>query len=290
MTVLEPYQGKRFIDNVEELKIENAKDIYPGIEARALLVSSGTREDIIISSLDDKVIRKIEYNGHDIKFTGRLGIVRYNGDKIEKVFLVGGDLLSIDNIVLETKASQHGRIVDVDTENCSIVLDSNTDIPLGDVLKEQIINVSNTRYICDCTYKIVKVAKAEKGYQIYLETPRLEIATGKVEAVDKENGTFTTRNPIFRQTGQWELTGKMAAFGDNHKFSGRISKVATERFWIDGLKEKELYDETLIIYLGDQGYLLYDHKRFEKHSMWKESIKAPLIVAGSKNILKKYQL
>lgn len=54
---------------------------------------------------------------------------------------------------------------------------------------------------------------------------------------------------------------------------------------IDGLKEKGVYDETLIVYLGDQGYLLYDHKRFEKHTMWNESIKAPLIIAGSKNIL-----
>ncbi len=53
---------------------------------------------------------------------------------------------------------------------------------------------------------------------------------------------------------------------------------------IDALKEKGLYDETLIIYLGDQGYLLYDHKRFEKHTMWKESIKSPLIIAGNKNI------
>ncbi len=53
---------------------------------------------------------------------------------------------------------------------------------------------------------------------------------------------------------------------------------------IDALKEKGMYDETLIIYLGDQGYLLYDHKRFEKHTMWKESIKSPLIIAGNKNI------
>ena len=49
---------------------------------------------------------------------------------------------------------------------------------------------------------------------------------------------------------------------------------------IDALKEQGIYDETLIIYLGDQGYLLNDHKRFEKHTMWKESIQAPLIVAG----------
>ena len=51
----------------------------------------------------------------------------------------------------------------------------------------------------------------------------------------------------------------------------------------EALKENGIYDETLIIYLGDQGYLLYDHKRFEKHTMWKESIKAPLIVSGNQN-------
>ncbi len=51
---------------------------------------------------------------------------------------------------------------------------------------------------------------------------------------------------------------------------------------IDALKEKGIYEETLIVYLGDQGYLLNEHKRFEKHTMWKESIKAPLIIGGGK--------
>ncbi|QLE01717.1 sulfatase-like hydrolase/transferase [Galbibacter sp. BG1] len=55
---------------------------------------------------------------------------------------------------------------------------------------------------------------------------------------------------------------------------------------IDALKQKGLYEDTLIIYLGDQGYLLNEHKRFEKHTMWQESIKAPLIVAGGKDIFK----
>ena len=50
---------------------------------------------------------------------------------------------------------------------------------------------------------------------------------------------------------------------------------------IDALKEQGIFDETLIVYLGDQGYLLYDHKRFEKHTMWAESVKAPLIIAGN---------
>lgn len=55
---------------------------------------------------------------------------------------------------------------------------------------------------------------------------------------------------------------------------------------IDALKNKGLYEETLIIYLGDQGYLLNDHKRFEKHTMWQEAIKAPLIIAGGEDRFK----
>ncbi len=38
-----------------------------------------------------------------------------------------------------------------------------------------------------------------------------------------------------------------------------------------------------MVYLGDHGYLLGDHRRFEKHMMWEEAVQAPLIVrAGSR--------
>lgn len=49
---------------------------------------------------------------------------------------------------------------------------------------------------------------------------------------------------------------------------------------LEHLKKNNLYEETLIVYLSDQGYLLYDHKRFEKHTLWQEAIKVPLIVVG----------
>ena len=42
-----------------------------------------------------------------------------------------------------------------------------------------------------------------------------------------------------------------------------------------GLRKK-----TLIIYIGDQGYLLNDHKRFEKHMMWEPAERSPLIITG----------
>ncbi len=46
---------------------------------------------------------------------------------------------------------------------------------------------------------------------------------------------------------------------------------------LDAVDELGLDENTLVVYMGDQGYLLGDHKRFEKHTMWDPAIKAPLI-------------
>ncbi|MEX2592955.1 MAG: sulfatase [Anditalea sp.] len=51
---------------------------------------------------------------------------------------------------------------------------------------------------------------------------------------------------------------------------------------LDALDKAGLAESTLVIYVGDHGYLLNDHKRFEKHMMWEEAVKAPLIIQGGK--------
>jgi len=47
---------------------------------------------------------------------------------------------------------------------------------------------------------------------------------------------------------------------------------------LDELERTGLDKNTLVIYIGDQGYLLGHHKRFEKHMMWEEAIRSPLIM------------
>lgn len=49
---------------------------------------------------------------------------------------------------------------------------------------------------------------------------------------------------------------------------------------LDALRETGLEENTLVIFNGDQGYLLNEHKRFEKHTFWDESVTAPLIIKG----------
>ncbi len=40
--------------------------------------------------------------------------------------------------------------------------------------------------------------------------------------------------------------------------------------------------QRLVVYVGDHGYLLGHHGRFEKHSMWESAVRAPLIVRRGK--------
>lgn len=52
---------------------------------------------------------------------------------------------------------------------------------------------------------------------------------------------------------------------------------------LDALEELELEEETIVLYISDNGYLLYEHKRFEKHTMWEEAIRQPLIIRPGKS-------
>ena len=50
---------------------------------------------------------------------------------------------------------------------------------------------------------------------------------------------------------------------------------------VDALDRLGLTDSTLVIYAGDHGYLLGHHGRFEKHMMWEEAVRAPLIMKNA---------
>ena len=47
---------------------------------------------------------------------------------------------------------------------------------------------------------------------------------------------------------------------------------------LDALEELGLDDSTLVVYVSDHGYLLDHHRRFEKHMMWEEVVRVPMIV------------
>lgn len=48
---------------------------------------------------------------------------------------------------------------------------------------------------------------------------------------------------------------------------------------LDALRELDLERDTIVVYLGDNGYALGHRGRFEKHTLYEESVRVPLIVS-----------
>jgi len=78
---------------------------------------------------------------------------------------------------------------------------------------------------------------------------------------------------IFRGLSDDDKRGIIASYYTSVEYlDENVGKI------LDAVDEMKLDRNTLVVYIGDQGYLLGDHKRFEKHTMWDPAIKAPLIL------------
>ncbi|MDX2248384.1 MAG: sulfatase [Bacteroidia bacterium] len=49
---------------------------------------------------------------------------------------------------------------------------------------------------------------------------------------------------------------------------------------LDKIESLGLVRNTMIVYVGDHGYLLNHHKRFEKHTMWEPAVHTPMLVCA----------
>jgi len=78
---------------------------------------------------------------------------------------------------------------------------------------------------------------------------------------------------VFRDLTDHDKRGIIASYYTSVEYLDKnVGLVLNE------LEHLQLEDSTLIIYVGDQGYLLGHHKRFEKHTMWEEAVRAPLLM------------
>ena len=92
-----------------------------------------------------------------------------------------------------------------------------------------------------------------------------------VPKVGAEDGKFAPA--IFRDLSDREKQGIAAAYFTSVEFLDRnVGRV------LDALEKLGLAENTLVIYLGDHGYCLGHHGRFEKHSLWEEAIRSPLLL------------
>lgn len=80
---------------------------------------------------------------------------------------------------------------------------------------------------------------------------------------------------IFRNLVDEERKGAIAAYLTSTMYLDKNIGLV-----LDALPKLGLVENTLIVYASDNGYLLYDHKRLEKHTMWEQAVSVPLFVKG----------
>jgi arylsulfatase A-like enzyme len=86
---------------------------------------------------------------------------------------------------------------------------------------------------------------------------------------------------VFSDLTEEEKRGIIAAYYTSVEYLDKNVGIILDKIEDEGLREK-----TLIMYIGDHGYLLNDHKRFEKHMMWEQAERAPLIINAGDRIQK----
>jgi arylsulfatase A-like enzyme len=78
---------------------------------------------------------------------------------------------------------------------------------------------------------------------------------------------------VFRDLSGAEKSGIAAAYYTSVEFMDQKVGVVLE-----ALARSGKASDTLVIYLGDHGYLLGQHGRFEKHSSYEEAVRVPLLM------------
>ncbi len=100
---------------------------------------------------------------------------------------------------------------------------------------------------------------------------RFDPAEMPLPAVGPDDDRWVPR--VFRDLTEEERRGIVASYYTSVEYLDRnVGRV------LDALDQLDLSDETLVIYVGDQGYLLGHHGRFEKHTMWEPAVRAPLLM------------
>jgi choline-sulfatase len=84
---------------------------------------------------------------------------------------------------------------------------------------------------------------------------------------------------VFRDLTDAEKQGIEAAYYTSVEFMDQNVGVV-----LDALERSGQAEDTIVIYLGDHGYMLGQHGRFEKHCSYEEAIRVPLAIRYPKRI------
>ena len=84
---------------------------------------------------------------------------------------------------------------------------------------------------------------------------------------------FYQKNPQGKELADWKFQRYMRDYAKVVKtLDDNVGRV------LDYLKEKNLLDNTLVVYTSDQGFYMGEHGWFDKRFMYEESMRTPLIM------------
>ena len=92
-----------------------------------------------------------------------------------------------------------------------------------------------------------------------------------VPEVGPEDGRWIPA--IFRDLSEEDKRGIVASYYSSAEYLDKNVGLT-----LDALKKLGLDKTTLVVYVADHGYQLGHHGRFEKQTMWEESVRVPLLI------------
>jgi choline-sulfatase len=84
---------------------------------------------------------------------------------------------------------------------------------------------------------------------------------------------------VFRDLTAAEKQGIQAAYYTSVEFLDKNVGIVLE-----ALDRSGQADDTIVVYLGDHGYMLGEHGRFEKHCSFEEAVRVPLVIRYPRKI------
>jgi iduronate 2-sulfatase len=108
--------------------------------------------------------------------------------------------------------------------------------------------------------------------------PLEKIALPDVPADDWKDvppAAFHAKEPYFGMTEQQSRESIRAYYASVSFMDEQVGRL------VDALDRLKLADDTLIVFLGDHGYALGEHRTFQKMLLFEESARVPLLIAGA---------
>ena len=157
------------------------------------------RCDVLVSSMETDVPRRVEVDGTVVHCRGRFGLVRLRGGDVRALMLVGDGHLVAGAKRLDQPGPFRGRVVRVEPGGPAVVVlpDNEPQQAPGDLVGRRVL-ISHPDYLCPAVYTVEGVESAEGGALRLTLNLSLLLALGEVGAVDAAAGSFASKTSVMK--------------------------------------------------------------------------------------------